>query len=84
MNKKKSPKMVPLKFTDTKDICSVYANGMVCQQMDGNVRISFFQHKIVEGLEKTIKEMKTNCVASVVVPADKVERFASLMLQYKK
>lgn len=73
----KQSKLVPIKFNISDSIITRFATNIVVQIVGSEFRILFFEQSPVIVLhgEQLPKEIQANCVASVVVTADKLPKF---------
>jgi hypothetical protein len=79
---------VPLEWNVSNDIVARYATNMVVQRLENEFLITFFEVKppILLGepdqIAKRVKELKSiqaNCVAQVIVAADKMPSFVKAL-----
>jgi hypothetical protein len=79
---------VPLKWYISNDIITRFASNMVVQILENEFKVSFFEISpdIVSGIEQKLpNEVPANCVASVIITADRLPKFIEvLQTQYNQ
>jgi hypothetical protein len=69
---------VPIKFYISDQIITRFASNMTIQIVENEFKISFFEMKpdiILSPSESVPKEVRADCVASVIVTANKLPKF---------
>lgn len=73
---------VPLKWYIPDNIITRFASNMVIQTMESEFKISFFEIKpeiLLPPSETLPKEVRAECVASVIVTADRLPKFIEVL-----
>lgn len=76
------PVFIPLKFHIPDTIITRFATNMTIQIIENEFKISFFEQKPEMRFEQNQKppsEIKADCVASVIVTADRLSRFIEVL-----
>lgn len=74
--------MVPIKWNTPDNIITRFASNMVVQLLENEFKISFFEINpdIIFGIEnKPPDEVQANCVASVIITANKLPVFIEVL-----
>lgn len=80
--KSQQVKLVPIKYRIPDSIITRFANNMTVQIMESEFRISFFEHfspMRLDPKEPFPKEVQANCVASIIVTADRLSSFIDVL-----
>jgi len=83
--KKKSstkPVIVPLRFVIPETIITRFASNMVVQTIENEFKVSFFESKPeihIGPLKDIPKEVKAECVASIIVTVDRMPVFINAL-----
>jgi len=78
----KQGKKVPIKFNIPPTIITRFATNMVIQSFENEFKVSFFEVKPeirLDPSEKLPDEVLADCVASVIVTADRLQSFINIL-----
>jgi len=73
---------IPIKWHVSDNIITRFASNMVVQAIENEFKISFFETKPEINLDpsaKPPKEMPAECVASVIITADRLQNFIDVL-----
>lgn len=72
---------VPLKFHIPDDIITRFASHMVVQTLENEFKVSFFETnpEIILDDQEPSKEVQANCVASIIINANKLPTFINAL-----
>lgn len=88
MSEKISQIQIPIDWNVPDDLIARYATNMVVQKLENEFIISFFDIKqpiiigepaIIEEKLKELKSIRANCVAQIIVSADKMPKFVDAL-----
>ena len=76
---------VPIKWYIPDNIIARFASNMVIQTIESEFKISFFEMKpgiLLQTSETLPKEVRADCVASVIVTADRLPKFIEVLQKH--
>lgn len=76
---------VPIKWYIPDNIITRFASNMIVQTVENEFKISFFEIKpeiIFQPSEPTPKEVRAECVASVIVTAERLPKFIEALQKH--